>query len=100
VGDSNANGVAERAVQSVEEMVRVLKLALEGRVKSKVSVTHKVFPWLVEHAADILTKFVVGRDGRTAFERARGHKYTGEMLEFGTPIMHRAAGKTQGGLVV
>ena len=42
-GDSQGNGHAERAVRSVEEMVRLQKLALEGRIGAKVGVDHKVF---------------------------------------------------------
>ena len=45
VGDSRANGVAERAVQA-----------------------------LVEHAADLLSKYQVGDDGRTSYERLKGKK--------------------------
>ena len=38
-GDSCANGVVERAVHSVEEMIRVQKLALETRLETRLSVT-------------------------------------------------------------
>ena len=97
VGDSKGNGLAERAVQSMEEMVRVLKLSLEARVRGHVSVTHKIFAWLVEHAADILNKYVVGTDGRTAYHRVRGRPFRGEMYEFGCGVWFRPVGKLQGG---
>ena len=51
VGDSKGNGFAERAVQSVEEMVRVQKLAVESRIKAKLPCVHPLMSWLVEHAA-------------------------------------------------
>ena len=98
-GDSSANGVAERAVQSLEEMVRVHKLALETRIGCRLEVSQSIFSWLVEHAADILNKFVVGADGRTAFQRLKGRKYTGTVLEFCSPVMFRVSGKVQGGLM-
>ena len=40
VGDSRANGVAERAVQSVEKMVRMHKLAFENRIGARLPFKH------------------------------------------------------------
>ena len=65
VGDSKANGRAERAVQAVEKQVRVLKMAVEEHL-GKLSVKHACFPWLVTHAADVITKFHVGVSGETS----------------------------------
>ena len=45
--------------------------------------------WMVEHVADILNKFKVGHDGRTAYERLKGKKYKGEVLEFASCVLHR-----------
>ena len=77
--DSPSNGVVERAIQEVEKLVRVLKLALGHRVSGKISVNHPILAWLVQHAAVLLNKLSVGRDGRTSYERLRGKPYRGEM---------------------
>ena len=69
VGDSKANGFAERAVQAMEEMVRVQKLGIENRIEDKLTVKHRLFPWLVEHCADLLNRYQVGAHGRTAYQR-------------------------------
>ena len=37
-----------------------------------MDVHHPVFAWLVEHAADLVTKALEGEDGETAWERTRG----------------------------
>ncbi len=99
VGDSKANGYAERAVKSIEEMVRTHKLALEKRVGEPIPITHKVMPWLIEHCADILNKFQVGKDGRTPYERLKGKQFHGTVLEFGAQVMIKVTGKLQGGLM-
>ena len=57
VGDSQANGDAERAVQSVQGIARTLKEALEISIAAEVPVAHDVMTWLVEHAAIILNLF-------------------------------------------
>ena len=98
-GDSAGNGLIERAVQALEGQMRVLKGALEKKVGERLSVAHPMFPWLVEHAGDVLTKFLVGEDGRTAYERTKGKKCSGEMYQFGASIMHRTSGKVTGGVM-
>ena len=97
-GDSRSNGRAERAVQSVEKQTRVLKIATEDNL-GKFSVKHRAFSWLVMHAADVLTKFCVGPDGLTAYERIKGRAYSGLMLEFGQAILYKTSAKVQGGIM-
>jgi hypothetical protein len=99
VYDSQSNGIAERAVQSVESQVRTLLLALQKGLEVKVPVTREIVTWMVEHAADLLNKFLVGPDGRTAFERLKGTKYRGETVEFGRKILYKIPCKPDGGLM-
>ena len=51
VGDSRANGAAERAVQAIAEQVRVIRRGLEQRLELRLSGKHPVTAWLVERAA-------------------------------------------------
>ena len=99
VGDSQSNGFVERAVRSVEEMIRTHKIALEAKVGEKLSISHSAIGWMIEHCADILNKCQVGRDGRTPYERLKGKKYGGTFMEFGSPVMLRVTDKPQGGLM-
>jgi len=99
VRESQANGFIESGVKTLEGLVRTLKLALERRIKIVIDVQHPVFAWLVEHAADMYTKFYVGDDGCTAYRRLKGKECRGELLEFGCLVYHRVPGKTQGGLL-
>ena len=56
-GDSQANGVAERAVQAVAQQVRVLRYSLQYKLGAVVPGPHAITCWLVEHAADLLNKY-------------------------------------------
>ena len=98
VGDSRANGRAERAVQTIEKQVRVLKLAVEESY-GEISVMHPCFPWLVNHAADVLTKFKVHADGSTSYEKIKRREYTGTMLEFAEKVLYKSSVKVQGGVM-
>ena len=68
-GESQSNGLAERAVQDLVNHVRVLKLALETNIKARLPAEHPVMAWLVEHAAYLLNRCVLGTDGRTGWGR-------------------------------
>ena len=89
VGDSRSNGAAERAVQAVAEQVRVIRRGLEVRLGLKLSCKHPVTCWLVEHCADLISKYQVGDDGKTAYERWKGKRFTLEELEFGEKVHYR-----------
>ena len=88
----------EVGVKSVEGMVRTLKLALEENIGQTIDVHHAIFYWLVEHAADLPTKFnVVNNTGLTPYELLKKKPFKGEVYEFGCQVLHRIPGKTRGG---
>ena len=45
--------------------------------------------WLVEHTAELLTKYTISHDGRTPLERLTGNKYRIANFEFGEQVMVR-----------
>lgn len=75
-GESQSNGLAERAVQELVDHVRVLKLALENNINARVPSDHPIMAWLVEHAAYLLNRCVLGTDGHTAWGRLHGKEAT------------------------
>ena len=96
-GESQSNGIAERAVQDLEEGVRTHKLDLETKFKMAVGIGYPCIAWLVENVADIINKFKIGHDGRTAYERLKGKTYKGVIHEFGSVILHRIPKKLKEG---
>ena len=58
-----------------------------------------MFPWIVEHATDILNKSHVASDGKSAYERLKKRPHRGELLPLGASVMFRVAGKVAGGLM-
>ena len=99
-GDSQSNGIAERAVQDLEEGVRTHKLDRETKLKMAVGIGHPCIAWLVENVADIINKFKIGHDGRICCERLEGKTYKGVIHEFGSDILHRFPEKPQGVLMM
>ena len=86
-GESQSNGLAERSVGEFVDQLRTLKTALENRLKVRLSSSHPVTHWLVEHTAYVMNKFSLGPDGRTAYGRLHGREGRERMCEFGERIM-------------
>ena len=99
VKESQSNGLIEVGVKTVEGLVRTFKLALEKRTGRVLAISSPVFAWLVEHAADVATKYLKGEDGLSAYQRLKAKECRGELLEFGCRVQHRIPGKPQGGLM-
>ena len=72
VGESQSNGIVERAVRSSKDQIRTTKLALERRINCRVPAHHPVMTWLVPHAGETISKYQVSKDGKTAYERVMG----------------------------
>ena len=64
----NGNGTVERAVQSGQGVIRTLRSTIEEQWEVKI-VTYSVWLWIAEQARFLLTRFDLGGDGITAYER-------------------------------
>ena len=45
--------------------------------------------WLVKHTAECISKYIVGRDGKTPYQRHFGKTVKDETLEFGELVYYR-----------
>ena len=70
--------------------VRVLKLAVEQRWGALLPARHCAMPWLVEYATYLLSRFEVGQDGKTAYERLKGKQARTLGVDFGEAILWRS----------
>ena len=52
-----------------------------------MDVKHPVIPWIVEHAAFLLNRLQVGKDGKTAYERCKGKPAKTPGIEFGEMVL-------------
>ena len=82
VGNSKSNGISETAIQSVQGMIRTIRSAIEENWEVTIDVAHSVWPWIAEQAGFFLTRFEVGRDGKTAHERLKGESAKVQGMSF------------------
>ena len=88
VGEHQSNGRVERAIQTIQGMVRTYRDALESRYGMRLDGTNNSVPWMVMHAASMVSNYAVGNDGRTAVERLKGKLCRKQQLEFGECVMY------------
>ena len=86
VEEHQSNGTIEMAVRGIHKQVRVVKNALEERMKCEVPSRHPILAFLVEHAGKLMSRYEVGRDGRTAYELHAGKPYRRQIVEFGERV--------------
>ena len=68
VGESDTNATIERAIQDFEGQARTLRVALDWRVQQKVPLTSPTIPWLIRHAAALITRCRIRPSGRTSWK--------------------------------
>ena len=82
MNEHQANGVVERAVETVGGMIRTHELAIEESCSQELEAGHVVIPWLIMHAADMVSRFENSSDGKTACERSRRNPYWKRVTSF------------------
>ena len=88
-GESQANGRVEEAGKTVRGYVRVFKDMLESKAGQKIPTDAVILQWLVRWAAMLHSRYRVGADGKTAYERQRGRKCKQEVVPFGEKVYYR-----------
>ncbi len=75
VGDHQTNKLVENAVNDAQGQFRVAKDALQSRRGRRVDGEHQVAPWMVTHAASVVSR---GRrnEGLSACRRWKGREFT------------------------
>ena len=96
VGAHGANGHIESAIGRVAGQVRTLKDSVEHKYGLKLDSRHPLMAWSVEYAAGLITRFQRGRDGRTAWELARGKSYKKRLPPFGETVHYKMVRSGQG----
>ena len=66
--------MVERGVQGVEGHIRAIFLALQGRMGRKIDAREKIVNFIPEYASYLMNRLEVGKDGKVAYDRAKGKK--------------------------
>ena len=83
VGESGANGRVEEAGKRVRDHAKTFKDQLEWNTGEKMDMDGDVAQWMVRWAGMVQTRFKVGSDGKTAWQRMKGRRCDIEVVPFG-----------------
>ena len=89
IGEKKSNGVAEEAGKTVRDVALTLKDHLEHEAKITLKPGDVITEWLFRWAAMIASRFLVGSDGRTAYERRRGRACRVPTACFGETVFYK-----------
>lgn len=87
-----SNGTAESAVREVKRMIRAILSELETKTGQKFNADHHLLAWIARHAAFLLTRFRIGEDGKSAYQRALGREWRRPTVVFGEQILFKPVG--------
>ena len=57
-------------------------------MNTRIKSSDAIFPWMIEWSARLITRYVKGQTGRTAYREAGGHDAQAPVAEFGEKIMY------------
>ena len=88
-GESQSNGRIEEAGKTVREFTRVLKEQIEEKAKMALECNEAIVMWMIRWAAMLVSRFLVGKDGRTAYERLRGRTCKAVVVPVGEKVWYK-----------
>ena len=94
-GDHRANGWVEAGVRTVEAQIKALKLATESRYGIELDHTSILIPWMVDYAGWLVTRYSIGREGKTPYRILKGKDTEVKLCEFAECIQFKPAGITR-----
>ena len=84
-----SNGMVENAGRRIESLTRTYVAGLLDRLGYKVGSKSLILPWLVRHAAYVLTNYIIRENGRSVWGRLRGEECTSSLALIGETVDFR-----------
>ena len=88
VGESACNGRVENAVRRIQEKMKTLRHQLEGGIKQKIPDQSPIMAWMARWAAELISKYSAGDDGKSPYERIRQEKCQVPLVPFGEKVLY------------
>ena len=85
---SQSQGSVERFHRTLMGQVRTRKTRLQNNHRTHLTSQRPIMPWLVRHAAYLLTRYAVRSDGNTSYFRGRQREHKAPLCEFGETVQY------------
>ena len=87
--ESQSNGAVEEGCRIVSGFTRVLKEQLGDKAKMKLETDSPMIQWMIRWAAMMTSRYLVGTDGRTSYERRKGRRCDLEVVPCGEAVWYK-----------
>ena len=91
-GEKAENGLVEEAGKTIREYVCTFLSQMEYGVDDKIPLDSDIVPWIVRWAAICQSRYAVGKDGKTAYERLRGRTCKSVVVPMGEKVWYKQLG--------
>ena len=91
-GEKAENGVIEEAGKTVRGFVCTFISQIEYGIDDRLELDLDIIPWIVRWAATCYSRYAVGKDGRTAYERLRGRTCRAVVVPMGEKMWYEQLG--------
>ena len=88
VGESACNGRVENVVRRVQEKIRILRHQIERGIGVSIPGQSAIMALLAKWAAELISKYSIGDDGKTPYERIRQERCEVPLVPFGELVMY------------
>ena len=85
--ESRSNGLAESAIRELEGMIRTVKDHIETKMGVSIERDSPMLAW-IENAGTVITKYRVGKDSRTTYQRLKGKKPSNMIVRLGEKVLY------------
>ena len=72
----------------IKEKTRTLMAQLEDGIGEKIPKGAAIIAWMVRWSAEFISKYSVGEDGKSPYERMRGNQCGTPLVPFGETVMY------------
>ena len=93
-GQKAENGLIEAAGKDTRELFCSFLTQVEEGTKESLPLDNNLVPWMIRWAAICYSRYAMGRDGRTAFERIRGRSCRAVVVPIGEKVWFKRTRET------
>ena len=87
--EHQAKGAAEEAGNTIRDNARVLHIDLQANIRKHIEPDEPTMPWLIRWAAMVISRYVLGKDKNTPYEKQLGRAFHVEIVRFGETVLYR-----------
>ena len=88
LGESECNGRVENTIGRVQDKTGTLKSHIEAETGIELDNLPDLMSWVVGRSGELITRYHIGSDKRTAYERIRGKPCNRPICQIGESMLH------------